>query len=360
MKYKKPPLSIKEQCDKLCDRGLTIEDKRFAESILSSINYYRLSAYYFPFQKDKEKHLFYPGKKFKDIICLYKFDSALRALIFRLVESAEILARMRITYCLVTKYKDPFCYISKELYSPKFLGKQIAVENLDRQCRNFPDVDTKLLWDCLKEKEHIDKRGMILKDFSTFDDFQLDNISNKIQEAIFRCFSTSPFEEWMEQMEGTLLESKEVFVRHFRKKYKNQYLPLWMVTETISFGQLSKLYAGLKSDNKKEIAKLYGLPHKLIGQWLHSLTYLRNICAHHNRLWNRVLEIRPKKPRHFKDKDVWSDKIFSLLLVLKRMVAKTFDWERFTKELNDILKENEFVDISNMGFPDDWEGCLLR
>lgn len=360
MKYEKPPLSIQEQSKQLCDRGLIIEDKGFAESVLSSINYYRLSAYYFPFQKDKEQHLFYPDKRFEDIVHLYEFDSALRVLIFRLVESAEILARMRITYCLVTKYNDPFCYVDKKLYSPKFLGKQLAIEDLEKQCRNFPNIDVRWLWDQLKEKNYIDKKGEIIKKFSTFDDFQLGNISNEVQKAIFKCFSVSPFQEWIEQMDSTLLESRETFVMHFRKKYENPYLPLWMVTETISFGQLSKLYAGLNGDNKEQIAKLYDLPHKLLGQWLHSLTYLRNICAHHNRLWNRILEIRPRKPRHLKDKDVWNNKIFSLLLVLKRMVAETFDWEKFIKELNDLFKENEFVDVNNMGFSDDWERWLSK
>jgi abortive infection bacteriophage resistance protein len=113
MKFLKPAATIDEQLDILISRGLTIQNYKKAHQVLSEVNYYRLSAYYLPFQKDKKQHLFYSNATFEKIVRLYQFDKALRNIVMPVVESAEVLARMRITYHLVTKYKD-FAKRSKE------------------------------------------------------------------------------------------------------------------------------------------------------------------------------------------------------------------------------------------------------
>ena len=122
MKYEKPPLTIDKQLDKLTNRGLIIKNRKKAYQSLSEINYYRLSAYFLPFQQDKKKHIFYPKATFEKVVRFYRFDEALRNIVMPIIESAEVLARMRITYYLVIKYNDPFCYLSKNNYTKKFLG----------------------------------------------------------------------------------------------------------------------------------------------------------------------------------------------------------------------------------------------
>ena len=74
-----------------------------------------------------------------------------------------------------------------------------------------------------------------------------------------------------------------------------------MLTEVMSLGSLSLCYKGLKNDHKagvedkKAISQHFNLHHKRLTDWLHTLTYVRNVCAHHSRLWNRELAIRPDK-----------------------------------------------------------------
>ena len=70
VKYNKPPLSINKQCERLKSRGLILNKIEYAKSILSSIGYYRLSAYFLPFQEDKDKHLFYQDVKFEQPVNL--------------------------------------------------------------------------------------------------------------------------------------------------------------------------------------------------------------------------------------------------------------------------------------------------
>jgi abortive infection bacteriophage resistance protein len=53
------------------------------------------------------------------------------------------------------------------------------------------------------------------------------------------------------------------------------------------------LFKGLKNSVKKEIATKYSLHHKTLISWMHFLTYIRNLCAHHSRLWNKELAIKP-------------------------------------------------------------------
>jgi len=75
MKYQKPPLTFKEQCEILQSRGLIITDDSVAIEALQNINYYRLSAYFPPFQIQKD--LFNPGTTLDDILSLYEFDRQL-------------------------------------------------------------------------------------------------------------------------------------------------------------------------------------------------------------------------------------------------------------------------------------------
>jgi abortive infection bacteriophage resistance protein len=144
-----------------------------------------------------------------------------------------------------------------------------------------------------------------------------------------------------------------------KNQQDSQGFPIWMMSEMASFGNLSKFYSGLSSENRRAISILYGIPHRLLSQWLHSLVYLRNICAHHARLWNRDMVIAPKKPRDLPEKDFWSKKLFSLLLVLKHLTAPSFNWAGFTEELQKLLQKYPDVDANAMGFPVNWKEVLM-
>jgi len=55
---------------------------------------------------------------------------------------------------------------------------------------------------------------------------------------------------------------------------------------------MSKLYAGMKEADKWVIAQKYGAANgKAFEGWLRSFNFIRNVSAHHSRLWNiNVLE----------------------------------------------------------------------
>ena len=93
--------------------------------------------------------------------------------------------------------------------------------------------------------------------------------------------------------------SDEQFVRAFKRKYSDPLPPSWMTLEVTSFGTMSILYQYLKPGiSKREVAAVFGVSDTVFASWLHTLVYVRNICAHHARLWNRTLGVRPLMPRH--------------------------------------------------------------
>ena len=89
----------------------------------------------------------------------------------------------------------------------------------------------------------------------------------------------------------------EEFIKSFNIKYTDPLPPSWMMLEISSFGSLSSLFQNLNSgSDKRIIAAYFGLDDGTFISWLHHLTYVRNICAHHSRLWNRKMSIRPRIP----------------------------------------------------------------
>ena len=102
-----------------------------------------------------------------------------------------------------------------------------------------------------------------------------------------------------------LARSKDTFILHYRNKYDDpEHPPIWMTAEVISLGQLSMWYNNLKNrPGRQAIAKVYGLDESVLVSLAHHLTYIRNICAHHGRLWNKQVTVKmivPTSPASLK------------------------------------------------------------
>lgn len=122
MKFSKPALLLDDQVKLLSKRGMII-DIPDAERILGDINYYRFSGYALHFEKFNNRqrtHIFYPETKFSDVIKLHDFDHELRNLISKYLSVIEIKIRTVICYEMVHKYKDPHCYLKKEIFEKEY------------------------------------------------------------------------------------------------------------------------------------------------------------------------------------------------------------------------------------------------
>ena len=71
----------------------------------------------------------------------------------------------------------------------------------------------------------------------------------------------------------------------------------WLIIELLTSGELQRLYAGLARKYRKAIARELHLTEPVLQSWLKSHVRVRNICAHHGRLWNRFLGVYPAIPK---------------------------------------------------------------
>ena len=101
IKYQKPPLIHTDQIQHLKTRGLLIDDPQEAQSILMHLNYYRLSAYWQIFIKDKTTGEFKEGTHFKTILNHYLFDKELRLILLEAIETFEV--SLKRSFCFVVE-----------------------------------------------------------------------------------------------------------------------------------------------------------------------------------------------------------------------------------------------------------------
>lgn len=177
------------------------------------------------------------------------------------------------------------------------------------------------------------------------------------------------YTEEMSRLKGRICKSQEVFIRHYKAKYSNPFLPpVWAVTETMTFTELFKWWDLSNCPSfKQEIAKDLGLPNKqILYGVLHHLCYTRNICAHHGRLWNRRIMKGIPHIRKFKeDMDIQvnskrqhevTKKIYNTIVILILMLRYQSPDTSFAERMKKLVQELDNREQTGMGFPRGWEG----
>ncbi|MBR5254860.1 MAG: Abi family protein [Bacteroidales bacterium] len=321
--YNKQPLTYNKQVELLEGRGLIIPNKEEAEKLLGNISYYRLSAYMLPYKKYSEnlvcdiksrkeytireyKEEFEDNVTWNTIIQLYGFDRKLRILVFDAIERIEIALRSQIINQLSLKYGSHW----------------------QDDLNIFKPPTTKTLRD-----------GKIL----TIDVFE------EIQKHI------------KEQLNNN---KAEVFIQHYKSKYNSpENPPSWMSVEIMYFSHLSRICTGLR--NRKDIVGIssyFNLPPDTFCSWLHTINYIRNICAHHSRLWNRDLNIIPEKLLFSKKlnwitnpQSVRRSKLYYFLCMINYLLQTANPTSPFKQRLIGLLDEyKNVISLESMGFSENW------
>ncbi|WP_345817727.1 Abi family protein (plasmid) [Paraburkholderia sp. PREW-6R] len=327
--YPKPHLTYTQQLELLKQRGLTIDDEQHALWHLENLGYYRLSGYFYPFRvlASRDQHgvtgevngqrlsEFIPGSTFSQVAELYKFDQSLRLLAMQAIERLEVALRAKIAYLMGSKH--PCAYLEPTLLDPKFC--QVPSGSPGEAPRQ------------------------------------------------------SNFQTWVEQHDKLLARSKEDFMKHYRSKY-DPPVPLWISIEVWDFGLLSYYFSGLRQADRQTLASELGIPRNvLLGSWLRTISHLRNIAAHHSRLWNRSLTDNPKPPGRNEVDVLWHlagpqnahsrDRVYGALAITQFLLqALRFDddWKRSLKALVASFPTCPSVaTVDAMGFPAGWDALEL-
>lgn len=169
-------------------------------------------------------------------------------------------------------------------------------------------------------------------------------------------------------------ETKQEFISKYKATYIQHIPPSWKSFELITFNYLLSILKNTK--NYKDlipISKSLGLNHKLLISWVESFVYVRNICAHHDRLWNIKLTISPtwiKSPRHpwidrweneeknegTADKEL---KIYAVICCIIYCLKNINPYNNYAESLVGLFEKYKEVDKRHMGFPDNWESQPL-
>jgi abortive infection bacteriophage resistance protein len=290
--YNKPPTTYPQQIDLLRARGMRIDDPDTAAFYLRHLNYYRLAAYWLPFESDHATHTFRPGTRFEDVLDLYVFDRELRLLIMDAVERIEVSVRGQWAHILAHRH-GPHAHLDAALArNPQRWADHLA----------------------------------------------------KLRDEVAR--------------------SKEAFIQHHRETYQEELPPVWVVSEVLSLGLLSRLYENIGfPDTKAAIAGQYGLHQRIFTSWLHQLSVVRNICAHHGRLWNRhllKLEAPHKHPAALAGLFVAdSPKLYNTLLLLLYLMDVISPGHHWRQRLLHLLTAHPAVPLAAMGFPAEWQRSAI-
>ncbi|MBF0993950.1 MAG: Abi family protein [Lachnospiraceae bacterium] len=149
------------------------------------------------------------------------------------------------------------------------------------------------------------------------------------------------------------------FVKHHMHKYEGHF-PIWVAVELFTFGNLSSLYSIMKKEDQQVVADLYNTDRKYLGSWILALVEIRNICAHYSRLYNMPLKQTPYLYSEYRKYRRGSmNKIFPVLLVIKRMQDDRDLWKSFEKNLEGLFDEyRDVINLSFIGFPKEWKLVL--
>lgn len=353
--FTKRPVPLSEQISRLKRNGMSISDDLQAANALERIGYYRLSGYWYPFREllpqSKEEireqivaeailpgknwdHLssdeaqellqlesrgsrFVPGTTFEAVLDRYEFDRQLRLLLFEGIETVENALRQR----LAAPLNAPHAYAHRD---PHVFGDPVSTEATS-------------------------PRGL----------------------SYFR-WSGSDHADALRELDRSEQRSQETFVRHHRLKY-GLPLPLVKYPQVMTIGALSRFYEFLPHRVLQLHASHFELltsdgkgDSELLKNVLNHLRYIRNMCAHHSRLWNANITQPLKAYPHAPSFSGFAGfprfhRLFPTIALLVHLVRRIHPSSRWPGSVSRLLFQGAArgLPLQEMGAPAGWSVSAL-
>jgi abortive infection bacteriophage resistance protein len=322
--FPKVHMSNSDLVQLLADRGLTIADPVAAEAVLRRTGYHRFGAYVYPFreflpseeqQVKSRVHLrsdaIRAGVTFEQVAALCDFDAGLRHACLQALSSVEIALQAHIADTLGAR--DVFAHANRS-----------ALDG-DACAKPHPD-STKDQFDFLQER-----------------------LAHHQRDA----------------------RKKEDAVVHHESAYGGP-LPIWTAVNIADFGSLTRLFSLARKDDQNAVAAMLGVKTgSTLNSWLKQLNYLRNLCAHNNRLWNRALTVKVVafKPVMVRPELEHAatmnerDRVYLPLALLAYLTQQIDARSRWHLHLRECVRKFPTIESAtpekDMGFPQGWDQMPL-
>jgi abortive infection bacteriophage resistance protein len=309
MPYSKPYLPVSDQVSLLVARGMRVDDSAKAERYLTRIGYYRLSAYWYLYRQPNGVRTrgddFVSGADFEHVLNLYVFDRKMRLLALDAIERIEIACRTAIALII----------------GKRGANAHLVASNLDGRFT-----------------KHINRRH------------------RKTAYAI-----------WTEKLDKKFNDSKEDFANHFKSKYPGESPPIWIASELWDFGLLSHFLEGMKHADRVEVANMFNVAEpNVFCSWIRTLNFIRNLCAHHCRLWNHSLIDQPMMPKHgvmpmidhLIGNTKSQERFYGGAVIIRYLllqVSPDSDWAESFKSLVQTFPEDSILRLAHAGFTPSWD-----
>ena len=291
MHYQKPPISPHNAVLRLIDKGLQIHDQEEAKKLITFVSYFRLRGYCLPFMQAAPAGHAHGTRIFTPGTTWQKIKQAYDC--DRLMRSA----------------------ISSQLERIEIAFRSVLVEHM-------------------AHKHH----GCFYNDLTLG-------------------FASSAYEhmDWLIDSMKEIKRSGEHPIKQYLKTYKTPPLPpAWYVTEAFTFTRWSLLYKMMTHD-KGAIAKPFNVPPDVLDSWMHNLSVLRNMCAHHSRLFGKKLTLQPTALKKHKNEFSEPNRLYAQLVVIQLLTRVIDGNNDLASTFQNMAIKFPLLNLTEYyGIPQDW------
>ena len=299
------PRTIQQQIARLKSRGMAFDVETIATSYLTRISYFRIK-YYWTDMIDLASGNFNEGASFDTVIERYEFDKRLRNILFAAIEILEVGLRTKFITTLSLATNSGLWYLDSSLFDNGQFHESVVLDMKKEFGRNSDPFVRKYI----DEHTNWDKSSL----------------GGDNPDA-------------------------------------------WMIFETATFGTLSKMYKNLKNQSplKSRIANELGLySARDLSSWLEAISVLRNIIAHHSRIWYRIFSKKPTNIRGHRYDWMAQDmtehqrkRAFGVISCLLYLCNAIKPDNTIKDDIKDLFRSMPDVPIFMIGFTRGWDNNPL-
>ena len=327
--YKEVARGSKGIVAELIDRRLQVTDPEAAEQFIDEVGYHRLKGYFSPFLREDrtgkayENKQFKNGVKFEDIKGLYEWDWKFRLAFLDQLGRLEI--RFRASIVRLIQGADGLGYLDSSILGSGVLYAASVISG------------------------------------GEFDNPQIDETGESLSLA-----ETNPFLDLINRLVREFSDRRKYPDAEYFFRTYGERLPVWIIMEHCSFSDLLKIFQCLSHELQLEFAKEYTnaeyaeypLAISDIQGFLALLTWVRNGCAHQERIWDKVFEwSKNPKGEYFSDWDSFK-RMYGLVLLtifLDKNRETQDDFRFLMHSMISDLVQMPFIEASVVGVTSDWE-----